>query len=260
MRTLPDGHIAFSVLISFGNSSGSGFLYNSEKNVYLVTAKHVLFDEKINFRSEEIEILCQSTDPSFNSHRYRLELKKTVIDCHKIADVALVLLGKITERKVNGGITFTHAKGIEIIVKGQRNPVLAARENVNLFDDVMISNDVFVFGYPTSLGIQESIQFDLNKPLLRKGIVANTFNSAKTIILDCPVYGGNSGGPVTQVVKEDGEIKFRLIGVISQFIPFVQRWKNERDRIVHLEYLNSGYSVASSMDFVLEIIEKMEKE
>lgn len=45
-------------------------------------------------------------------------------------------------------------------------------ESVETFDQVLMGNDVLVFGYPTSLGLQAQPQLDLHRPLLRKGIVA----------------------------------------------------------------------------------------
>lgn len=44
-RAIPDDNLAYPVLISLGNgTSGSGFYLNSSDAVYLVTAKHVLFE------------------------------------------------------------------------------------------------------------------------------------------------------------------------------------------------------------------------
>lgn len=259
VKVLTDSHIAFSVLISLGASSGSGFLYQSGKHVFLVTAKHVLFDELNSFRNIEIEILCQSKIRGFDSNTYRIHLNESRVEFHKRADVVIVVFGQInlpTDGKLKA---FRTAKGVERIHKGQANPIIASKKDIELFDEVKISNEIFVSGYPTSLGIKESQQFDVNKPLLRRGIVANIYQNAKTIILDCPVYGGNSGGPVVQTTLVDGLLKVKIIGVISQFIPFVQQWKNDRDKLVHLEYLNSGYSVASSMDYVIELTKKIDE-
>lgn len=67
------------------------------------------------------------------------------------------------------------------------------------FDQVLTGNDVMVFGYPTSLGLQQLPQIDIHRPLLRKGIVAGTNPQTRSIILDCPSYFGNSGGPVVEL-------------------------------------------------------------
>ncbi len=256
MRNIPDSHLALSVLISLGSSSGSGFLYRTEELIYLVTAKHVLFNDESNLRSKEVEIVCQTSDPDDESvYRFRIDLEKASPKYHKLTDVSIVKIGEI-KGKGEKGVQFTNSPGVENLENGKSNPVTASIRIIKMLNEVIISNDVYVSGYPTSLGIETSKQFNYNKPLLRKGIVANVHSLAQTIILDCPVYGGNSGGPVIQVVQEDGLKEFYLIGVVSQFIPHVQKWKNDRDRITHLEYLNSGYSVATSFDSVLELIEE----
>lgn len=253
MRNLPDKHLALSVLISLGNSSGSGFLYRTETSVYLVTAKHVLFNEEMNLRTNEIEIVCQSSNLfGGTTNRLRIDFLKITPQYHKKTDIAIVKIGNVGGKPKD--LKIKYPLGIEHLEKGDTSLIAATFDNINNLKDVMISNDVYVFGYPTSLGIETSKQFDQNKPLLRKGIVANIHEIAQTIILDCAVYGGNSGGPVIQVIEVNGKRELKLIGVISQYIPFVQRWKNERDRIIHLEHLNSGYSVATSFDSVLELI------
>lgn len=258
MRNLPDIHLAISVLISLGNSSGSGFIYRTDFNVYLVTAKHVLYDDDLKLRTEEIEIVCQSSDLRDSKvNRIRIELNKVKVSFHKLRDVAIVNFGKV--ETVTPKVTFRYFNGVTYLETCKTNIVSVTAKTISKLEEVMISNDIYVFGYPTSLGIEKSKQFDPLKPLLRKGIVANINSSAETIILDCPVYGGNSGGPVIQVINNETGRHLKLIGVVSQYIPYVQKWKNDRDKIVHLEYLNSGYSVATSFDSVLELIENESK-
>jgi hypothetical protein len=252
-RNVPDNLLAIATLISTGSSSGSGLVFRTDRFAYLVTAKHVLFDEKGDLRVQEIEIVNQTTDISDDSvFRLAIDFAVTIPKFHYAADVAVVKIGRV--RLENKKPVVTYVKGVQRLERGVSKPFLWKQEDVSRFDDVLISNEVYISGYPTSLGIRSSAQFDYNKPLLRRGIVAGIYKQAKTIILDCPVYYGNSGGPVIQVVEEAGKKVFTLIGVISQYIPFVQTWKNDREKLVHTEYLNSGYSVATSFDLVVDLI------
>jgi hypothetical protein len=57
------------------------------------------------------------------------------------------------------------------------------------------------------------------KPLLRRGIIAGKNEKVGTLILDLAVYPGNSGGPVVEVETVRSEKKFRVIGIMSQFVP-----------------------------------------
>jgi hypothetical protein len=85
--------------------------------------------------------------------------------------------------------------------------------------------------------------------------VAGTNPARKTIILDCPSYPGNSGGPVLEVEKIDPiNLRFHVIGVVIQFVPFAETMVNLKSDSKSLAISNSGYTVAVSMDPVLELI------
>jgi hypothetical protein len=80
--------------------------------------------------------------------------------------------------------------------------------------------------------------------LLRKGIIAGKNDVLKAIILDCPIFYGNSGGLVIEVETMSlGNINYKAIGLITNFIPYNKIWLQ-----------NSGYSIVVPMDFVEELI------
>ena len=75
------------------------------------------------------------------------------------------------------------------------------------------------------------------------------------IVLDVPLYKGNSGGPVLEVEQVSAfEVRFPVIGVVSQFIPYAEEWVNVKHGYSNIQISNSGYSVAIPMDSVLELI------
>lgn len=262
MHKIPDLHLAHPTLISLGSSSGTGFAYRSDLFFYLITAKHVLFDEEEKIRNSKITLTSPSIDMNDDSViNFQIDLEIAPYKFHKTCDIAVVQMSKIDEIKkdeIREYVKSTYLPGVERVTKNKLRTSFCSKVNTVLLEKVLISNDVYVSGYPVSLGIQRSKQFDNTKPLLRKGIIANIFKETQTIILDCPVYGGNSGGPVIQVVEDKDKRKLQIIGVVSQYIPFVQRWRNDRERLVHEEYLNSGYSVATAFDPVLELIKSLE--
>lgn len=259
MRNIPTKLLSVPVLISLGNSSGSGVLYATDKYMYLITARHVLYDELQNIRVDSIEIVCQSTDINDDSTtRLRLDLNLLTSKFHRVADVCVVKLAEITS--LSPTIKSKYLLGVEILEKASTAIGISKRKDVLLINDILIPNDIYIFGYPTSIGLRRSPQFDYNKPLIRKGIVSNIYKETKTIVLDAAVYNGNSGGPIVQVkIKQDGKREFNLIGIVSEYIPYVKNWKNQRNHLENIvEYINSGYSVASSMDNVLELIQSCE--
>ena len=118
-------------------------------------------------------------------------------------------------------MNFKPIPGIKVIEIASSGIIGVSSENIKLFKDVLIANTIYLFGYPTSLGMKKIPQIDPLRPLLRFGILAGTNPNKKTIILDCPSYPGNSGGPVIEVEQVNlTQKKFRVIGVVSQFIPF----------------------------------------
>ena len=254
MRSIQDKLLASASLISLGNSSGSGILYCTEKYLYLVTAKHVLYNQKGELISSEIEIVNQSADIDDDSvHRLSVDLKIVNHSFHKTDDICAVKLGAIVETE-GKRTSISHLEGVEKFENGLTPPGIAFEKDTLELEGVLVSNDIYVLGYPTSIGLNHSPQFDYNKPLLRKGIIASTYKQARTIILDCPTYGGNSGGPVIQLSINNGKKDFKLIGIVSQYIPYVQKWYNHRDSLENREYLNSGYSVATSWISVKEVL------
>jgi hypothetical protein len=102
---------------------------------------------------------------------------------------------------------------------------------IKRFDDVLVSNRVLIFGYPSSIGlrhggppgqratmdtIKDLAQLDYARPLLRSGIVAGKNQARRTLVIDCPSYWGNSGGPVLEIEQADALTwNFRVMGVVT---------------------------------------------
>lgn len=260
MRNIPDDNLAYPIMIVINTgSSGSGFLLNTGASMFVITAKHVLFDEVANVRGASATLTCQTRDINDNSTTIfgidlaLLQANGNIFN-HATKDVAAIKLATLVPQS-DGTNNTIPLVGVTIYQHGNSQIVtVSAQNSVKKIDDVLISNDIFLYGYPSSLGLRQSPQFDYTKPLLRKGIVANVHKPFGTIILDCPVYYGNSGGPVVEVSRQGANNRHSVIGVVSQFIPYSENWKNQSNGLVHTEISNSGYSVAVAMDYVFEMI------
>ena len=311
---LPDDNLSYPVLlVSKTKSSGSGFFYNKDNAIYLITARHVLFKETtlrvpesfvvptslrhkffriedkekkesiLNFygvmlkddRDELIKAAPKTDHYNFKGaieklykasqnlelrndeitlfsdvpkcfggkgiNKIQLQLAKLYkngqIKYHPSRDVAYIKIGipKAGKEQIEllGGVTKKQGAGT----------IGVAKDNFKLFKDVIVGNRVFVFGYPTSITAIDP-WLDISLPLLRKGVVAGKNDVLKTIILDCPVFHGNSGGLVIEVENMSfRENKFRAIGLITNLVPYQKKWIQ-----------NSGYSIVVPMDFVEELI------
>ncbi len=164
-----------------------------------------------------------------------------------MADVALVYLGTLNP--------LTLIDGISIIKAGKNsNFIMVHSNNLIPYKGVLISNEAFVIGYPTSIGTPENPQIDYEQPLLRKGIVAGKNDKNKSIILDCPVYQGNSGGLAMQMDEANGRRNFQIIGLVTEFIPFFEKMYSLHHHYQNLNLENSGYSVVVPSDHMLDVI------
>jgi hypothetical protein len=250
------------VIIDNGGSA-SGFFMNYGENLYFITAKHVFFDQSgtgpvlktANAAIFSYPIPVELTAPVGFSFDMAKLMSGGNVNVHPVKDIVVV--------RVTGGVK--EKKDFVNLVEGvsKKEPfagsiVAVPMSIVKRYGEIVPSNDVFIFGYPTSLGLKKYEQISPDKPLLRKGIVAGKNDKKRAILIDCPSYYGNSGGPCVEV-EDTGAVGKRssLIGVVTEFVPFEEKWVNAKYGLVNSQIENSGYSVVEPMDTVIELIEKM---
>jgi hypothetical protein len=165
-------------------------------------------------------------------------------------------MNKTLEDLGSGKKKVQYFNGIKMVEHAKSGLVGAAEPSIKRFEQVVISNQVFTFGYPSSIGMKKQPQIDYQKPLLRRGIVAGKNQANQTIILDCQVFPGNSGGPVVELERVNNKGKISVIGVVTQQIPYFSRVQTKHlNKPLNLPSIeNSGYSVIEPMDSVLDLI------
>jgi len=266
---VPDAVVNRAVLVEIPNiGSGSGFFFTDSIHTYFVTALHVIanevFDEKtskvIDYQIKAgIAIISWYPRRPEKEAANRLEinfeqlLKDGDLKIDAQNDLVVLRIGNHIDL---GYTAVEYRKGVSRLGDSQSRINEFLPSMVKKFDFVNFGNSIFILGFPKSLGLREIPTYDFNRPLLRKGIVGGLNYDHKTIIIDCPTYGGNSGGPVILAVEKDFAIKFYLIGFVSKFIPLEEIWYNPNYNIKNIELANSGYSVVIPMDSVLSLIEK----
>ena len=263
-RSIPDDNLAYPVLIQFPDELASGFYLNSGHSMYLVTAKHVVFGPPTNHTNGgAMLLLSYSRDPKESgSNVIRVDMaalsQSGEIKGHPVADVAVVRIADVLisapDKDHPGAQTLRPISGVTASTMTSSGLLSLGMDAIKKYDDVLVANEVLLFGYPTSLGIRESLQLDPLRPLLRRGIVAGLNPNAKSIIIDCPSYPGNSGGPVVEADRSTFGAKFNAIGVVSQFVPFEEKSVNYPITYQNVNIRNSGYTVVTPMDFVLELV------
>jgi Trypsin-like peptidase domain len=252
----------FPALIMHERGMGSGFFLQLSNSVYLITAKHVLFGESEGTNAPGllspaavVKSYSRAGTTNVSERVFNINLAQLLsageIRYSTNRDVALVRVEQCKSNDVNvvdplpGFAPKSPAGGLN----------LPRIQFTCRTSEVDVGAEVFMFGYPISLTGPISAIFDPSEPLLRKGIVAGVNLSRKTMIIDCPSYFGNSGGPVVQVDHPGfGATRFQIIGLVSGFIPFQEEWENKTMRYSHVLKSNSGYTVVEPIDFALDLV------
>lgn len=273
-RALPEDYVKYPVLVTLESGrTASGFYMNGEKGeAYFVTAKHLLFENDASgqpaLKGQKALLMSYPKEENLKEPiLLQLDLQDLYsygyLRAHKEKDAVVVKIGSINE--VNGTKALAFYPGVHLAAKvGEPVPdgsLVGAHGGVTRnYRDVAVGNAAFIFGYPVSLGIESYPQIDYKKPLLRKGVIAGKNDEKMSIILDCPVNYGNSGGPVVEVEKVGlTETHYYIIGMVSEFIPFDDKWYGIQNPGAVKQIENSGYSVVVPIDTILELIKQVDE-
>jgi hypothetical protein len=258
MPALDKKTLSYGVLIRGEKMNGSGFYLRKNHKLFLVTAKHVLFDSSEMLLSDKIYVKSYNFFRKAESY-FSLDLSKLEILKKGYTDVALVHFADIPENDDADDFSINMLEGYN--AEGEMGNLMVAPVSIiEPLKNVSISNDVYILGYPQSLGAEGSNQIEKDRPLIRKGIVAGINNSNSTIILDCPTYFGNSGGIVFELDEINAiQYRYKIIGVATEYIPFHEHLYSKELNYVNTNLENSGFSVAVPMDTILELIENYYK-
>jgi len=257
------------------NGIGSGFFFHTSSAAYFVTAKHILYNiETGQLLFPAIGLIGYGGDPN-DTLPFVFDIDLTLMNrskkirAHDKYDVAIFRIGttmatdKEGEQKTDKEGQMKYDSGVFRLggLNAEKSKhIVAGMKSIKKYEEVLVSDDVLVFGYPTSIGLKKHPQIDYSQPLLRKGIVAGKNDNLKTIVIDCPIYKGNSGSPVIEIEYAEGSRRFRTIGLVVEFVPVVESWVNIMYGYENINVTNSGYAIVVPMDPILDLINDMEKE
>lgn len=251
-----------TVLIRHERGSGSGVVVADTNAVYLISARHVLID--VNKLGEFSLIANQASIYSYKKDAFAGSRDSFKLNLNYLTqngdlifdpknDVVILRLAKVTSHKMGSAgflsVTEKYSPGI-IKLSNASLPGIYIDFLVSM-DEVNPGDDAFMFGYPQSLKVG-TFDYDYERPLLRKGIVAGIDKNLQTIIVDCPSYQGNSGGPVFEFGFRHEKIS--LIGIVSRSVLLVERMTNQYYQYDNINVTNSGYTVVIPMQIVKNLI------
>ena len=257
---VPEDNLAYPVQVLVTDGGGTGFFVRKDQNLFLVTARHVVYDIVKRQLAPEFTLRALSKDIHERAVTVLHVNGAQMQDAKQIRfdeprDVAVIHVGTL---KPGGMDTVA---GVVVSERSKAGIIVAAFALLTRFSDVDVSSQIFMFGYP-SLGVRGYAQIDSTRPLVRGGIVSGLNAALKTIIIDAPVYHGNSGGPVVQLSRTN---RLKIIGIATQFVPVAEEVlplnrldvpQGESPAQPNVMALgNSGYSVVASADAIIDLID-----
>lgn len=226
-------NFSFSTFLSvdFGDSLGSGFRLRINDVDYIITARHVIYNKETLLT----DLWIKSRNYfGTEAHGFSAKINLTaenVIAFENYDIVAIKLLPQYNYEIQNAGMDIS----------------IATIEDTGNFESISIASNIFLIGFPSSLTVDNF--YDVDRPLLRTGIVAGKNIDNGTFIVDSVAYYGVSGGPIVEV---DLEKNIKIVGIVSRFVPFITEWKNKHESsISRQDFFNSGYAVCIPLDQVL---------
>jgi len=247
--------------------TGSGVFFNDSINIYLITAGHVLYDTAKNKPTLKCKLINLLFYPdnivNGNSNVISIDFKKMKDSLvrynseHDIAVIKIAHIEKIDSKIDQIVVSFLPHITSDLNFNKINNLNQIGLQDIRKYHDVSIGSEIYIFGYPTSIGLKQSPQFDYFRPLLRSGVVAGKYENKKTIIIDSPVYFGNSGGPVFEVVWHGFSRNIKLIGIVSEYVPFYDEMISRQTGAQNIQVMNSGYSIITPIEYALDLMKKI---
>ena len=270
---IPKSMICSPVWYTSNENEGSGLFLSDSDFVYFVTARHNLFSLETNRNENKIDTVFNLISHKAQLVYYSLDIIKEnpailninldsmnnigCIEFDRSHDIAIVIVGLLTKNKnVDSSSTMEWVGYTDINKSSSIN--LASITDINKYSDVNLGNDIILFGFPGSIGLIEKPQFDYSRPLLRKGIIAGKYEKHKSIIIDSPTFFGNSGGPVFEIIETWNSKEFKLIGIVTEYVPYIENWENKSNGAINVQTMNSGYSIVTSIDFAFNLMKKFD--
>jgi len=189
-------------------TNASGFYFERDGRLFLVTSRHVIFDKPSKHFPNRIEIelhnnpdnIAKSTGFSMPLYRDRKSLWRQGSDTAGEIDVAAIEIDRaaFTKKVLFRAFTPKHLLG--------------------RFDQVEVGSSLLVVGFP--LGFHDTVH---HMPVVRQAIIASSFGlrfqGEGLFLTDARTHRGTSGAPVVMRVHdaapELGDLPWMLLGVHS---------------------------------------------
>jgi S1-C subfamily serine protease len=189
-------------------TNASGFFFERDERLFLVTSRHVMSDEPSKHFPDRIEIelhvdadnMARSIGLSIPLYRNGTSLWRQGLDAAGEIDVAVIEIERaaLPEKTIYRAFTPSHL--------------------LDALEQVEVGSALLVVGFP--LGFHDSLH---HMPVVRHAIVASSFGlrfqGKGYFLTDARTHSGTSGAPVVRRVLQENtalaELPWRLLGVHS---------------------------------------------
>ncbi len=187
-------------------TKASGFFFERERRLYLVTSRHVLIDEPSAHRPDRIEIelhtdeldLTQSTGFSVLLYREGRAIWRQGQDSGGAVDVSVIELDRTA------------------LPGSARLRAFTPASLDNVFDAAEVGSSLLIVGFP--LGFHDTVH---HLPVVRQATIASSFGvrfqGQGYFLTDARTHRGTSGAPVVMRTPEpergDDALPWKLLGV-----------------------------------------------
>jgi S1-C subfamily serine protease len=189
-------------------TNASGFFFEREKKLYLVTSHHVLVDDASGHHPDRIEIdlhidstrLARSVSFSIPLYKNAMSIWRSGSDTAGDIDVAMI---ELERQRLPANIVY-HA--------------FTPAHLPEHFETIEIGSPLLVVGFP--LGFHDNVH---HLPVVRQAVIASSFGlrfqGKGYFLTDARTHRGTSGAPVVMRATGDqqklGELPWLLLGVHS---------------------------------------------
>ncbi len=193
-------------------STATGFFFEREERLYLVTSRHVVFDGPTGHFPNRIELelhcdpsnLTRSVSISVLLYQDGKSVWHQGMDSAGEIDVAVIALDRTSLPASALMVCFTPA------------------HLQHSLGEVEVGRSLLVVGYP--LGFHDTIH---HLPVVRQAAIASSFGlrfqGYGYFLTDARTHRGTSGAPVVLRSAESGQLPWKLLGVHSSRMDMVSR-------------------------------------
>jgi hypothetical protein len=170
-----------------GNSIGTGFFFNYQERLFLITNKHVV-KNTINghFSMLRSEIKNGIEEPLIGTS-IMIPFNENNFIGHPDKDI------DVTAMNISTIFNNLNDSGNRVFRKNINEDIIPKQEDYDIF--ISPIEDIIFIGYPSGLYDTKN-----NLPIIRRGVTASpcyyNFNGNRTFLIDASVFPGSSGSPV----------------------------------------------------------------